>query len=159
MVGSSFGSGITKEGFYRVIFNCTALGIHDFNGAIREIGCYEPFIFKFEIRLIVHDDFIFWFVWFGSSHVTSVEDIIGYYFTIVNKKIDIGKVFLNNDSTMKTHAKLKIMEKLYGDDKKAAEAVGVSWHAWRRWKLGERKISLPVDRLLDRLITERAEQS
>jgi hypothetical protein len=58
---------------------------------------------------------------------------------------------------MQTLTKLKIMEKLYGGERQAAKAVGVSWDAWRRWKLGERKVSVPIDRLIDRLISEGAE--
>ena len=72
--------------------------------------------------------------------------------------IDTGKSIMDNALTMKTDSKIKIMEKLYGDDRRAAAAVGVSWHAWRRWRLGERKISVPVNRLIDRLITEKLEQ-
>ena len=46
------------------------------------------------------------------------------------------------------------MERLYGGKREAAKAVGVSWDAWRRWKLGERKVSTPIERLIDRLLEE-----
>jgi hypothetical protein len=55
---------------------------------------------------------------------------------------------------MKIQTKLDFMERLYGGEREAAKAVGVSWDAWRRWKLEERKVSLPVERLIDRLLDE-----
>ena len=56
---------------------------------------------------------------------------------------------------MKIETKLEFMEYRYGSERDAAAAVGVSWDAWRRWKLGERKVSVPLERLIDRLLDEK----
>ena len=55
---------------------------------------------------------------------------------------------------MKIQTKLDFMERLYGGEREAAKAVGVSWDAWRRWKLRERKVGIPEERLIDRLLDE-----
>jgi hypothetical protein len=68
--------------------------------------------------------------------------------------LDIVHLVLHNLGTMKIQTQLKLMESTFGGEKEAAKAVGVSWDAWRRWKIGDRSVSLPVRRLMDRLLDE-----
>jgi hypothetical protein len=56
-------------------------------------------------------------------------------------------------------AKMALMEKLYGGEREAAAAIGVSWHAWYLWKRQLRQVSKPIRLLMDFLIEKKALES